>query len=233
MRVSTWQQFSSNHSSHFTVVGRFRDEEEAERITQQLRQWMNEILFTDTGKEREKQISETYNLDWYEDGVDWNGPSQADLTRIVKRVRNDVFLQTTVETWNYGQPFAGLMWKLGAQAADYAYGELIVLSATIVCDAPDEATAIAFCRDTQEYLDQPLKRNAPAWFSYGQGKRASTFGSVIRDGQHIQMFIQFGVFHVAEDYEALILYLEANGYQNISSFWYPTVEKEPSPKPKL
>jgi len=43
MRVSIWQQFSSNHSTHFTVVGRFASPEAATKAADELLKLMNAI----------------------------------------------------------------------------------------------------------------------------------------------------------------------------------------------
>jgi hypothetical protein len=44
MRVSIWQQFSSNHSSFFTVAGIFKTVELAEKATHELRSIIKTIL---------------------------------------------------------------------------------------------------------------------------------------------------------------------------------------------
>ncbi|MBZ0315592.1 MAG: hypothetical protein K8L91_04170 [Anaerolineae bacterium] len=91
MRISIWQQFSSNHSSKFTIVGRFGTEQEAEAVANQLLTWMKSIIRekVETNYEldltfTEQKIRDTYNLDWYENGIEWNGMPEP--SEIVKRV---------------------------------------------------------------------------------------------------------------------------------------------------
>jgi hypothetical protein len=43
MRVSIWQQFSSNHSGHFWVVGTFKTVEDAQKAYDELRAMLTEI----------------------------------------------------------------------------------------------------------------------------------------------------------------------------------------------
>src|SRR5215468_2482654 len=44
MRITIWQQYSSNHSSDFTVVGTFQTHEAAENAAQQFRSMLATIV---------------------------------------------------------------------------------------------------------------------------------------------------------------------------------------------
>src|SRR5579863_2710451 len=44
MRISIWQQFSSNHSSDFTLVGEFRSVDDAQRAGDELRHILQTVV---------------------------------------------------------------------------------------------------------------------------------------------------------------------------------------------
>ncbi|MBZ0287954.1 MAG: hypothetical protein K8I30_10095 [Anaerolineae bacterium] len=50
MRVSIWQQFSSNHSSSFSVVGRFQSVEDAERVASRFRALFTAVVEWDAAR---------------------------------------------------------------------------------------------------------------------------------------------------------------------------------------
>src|SRR6266498_1068126 len=90
MRVAIWQQFSSNHSARFTVVGRFDTPTKADgaahelkHILQVIADWYNVhpelIKAWDTRSsqnapaptEPEMQFSQQYGVDWSKTSIDW------------------------------------------------------------------------------------------------------------------------------------------------------------------
>ena len=82
MKLSIWQQFSSNHSANYTVVAKFKTPEDAERIAETLTDIVKQIRDTtpirdaDVNNEAnvptalEKSIGKQYGFDW-QHGVDW------------------------------------------------------------------------------------------------------------------------------------------------------------------
>ena len=44
MRISIWQQFSSNHSSSFTIIGTFENSEAAQRAAIEFRAILEKIV---------------------------------------------------------------------------------------------------------------------------------------------------------------------------------------------
>jgi hypothetical protein len=92
MKISIWQQFSSNHSAYYTVVGEFTTPSQAEAAGSQIRQFFNDINAwfekpenaqskyerQDEGlptlSDPERKITEQYAIQWYENGVDWVFP---------------------------------------------------------------------------------------------------------------------------------------------------------------
>ena len=119
MKLSIWQQFSSNHSGCFIVIGRFQTVAEAQAKATELRYWMHRMLWgnDDVGENKraaEAEIVAKYGVDWYEDGINWNGWPNS-LDEIVRLVRNDVLMMCPLETGDPPDPFIELMQKMGAQ----------------------------------------------------------------------------------------------------------------------
>src|SRR5262245_35393609 len=99
MKVSVWQQFSSNHSANFEVVGKFESVEQAQQselkirdIIQQIgdyyRNHYNEQEF-DAALERgdlhnlspvEQAIKDEYKADEWLQGLDWTFDDRPDGT---------------------------------------------------------------------------------------------------------------------------------------------------------
>ena len=159
MKITLWQQFSSNHSSHFIVIGRFQTVSDAEAKTAELRDWMHRMLWgnDDTGEPKrtaEAEIVAKYGVDWYEDGIDWNGyPDSLDET--VRQVHNDVLMICPVETWDSHRPFIELLEKMGAQNvvqhhSDW-YSEGIVVD--LECVAPNAEVAQEVFTSVKRVLD--------------------------------------------------------------------------------
>lgn len=143
MKISIWQQFSSNHSSEFIVIGRFKDIQTANNIAEKLRQWIYDILWGKDGTTAENNLATMYDLDWYPNGIDWNGLPD-DINEVVRQFQTDVFLMCPVETWDSHGPFFDLMRKLGSlktlansSGDGYSYGVL----ADVSCNAPSDAIA--------------------------------------------------------------------------------------------
>lgn len=82
MRLSVWQQFSSNHSAHYLVVGQFESSSQADIVAKKLKEITLQIRETTPQPyelanqqgfnvtQAEKKIGKEYNFKW-EHGVDW------------------------------------------------------------------------------------------------------------------------------------------------------------------
>jgi hypothetical protein len=218
MKVSLWQQFSSNHSSEFTVVGRFGSEQEAEDAAEKFRQWMTTILWQGGNRgiltEIEAKISEEFKLDWYKDGIEWNGTPN-NISEVVRKIENDVFITCPLETWDSPIPFVGLMWKIGAHRVNNSEGEQQYLFAYLTCEAPDEITT----RNLYELIKEYLKQDdyiPPPWeneIEDGASVRGEVRGVVWKKSNKLVMRLQFQ--EMSYGIGALIDYLAKNGCRNI------------------
>jgi hypothetical protein len=88
MKLSLWQQFSSNHSGSYTIVGAFDTPEVAQNAHRVIQQMMREI---DTWNRQhppdawrpnviEEQYGKMYAIDWQEP-IDWLRPFAATAFR--------------------------------------------------------------------------------------------------------------------------------------------------------
>jgi hypothetical protein len=166
MRLSIWQQFSSNHSASFTVVGVFPSPEEATKAAHALNEILSQI---ETWYDRDKRlaltvgdylheewpeptpperaIGEQYGVEWRW-AIDWTFGiwSKEGYDDQVSQVGNLVFLEPRISgTWQGPQPFDAIMGKLGGTVhvdADQCrmYPDHLQV-ASIHCTAPDEPTA--------------------------------------------------------------------------------------------
>ncbi len=164
MRVSIWQQFSSNNSSSFTVVGVFDTPETAQRAAAEVRNiieamkvWHKE--HPEEGDDilrsggypptpAEVEVGKRFGFDW-EQAVEWYWYVSVEviLDRFVY-IRPADFRPDTA-----GEPFDKILSGLGGQGLLHgnSYGDQIgTILAEVNCVAPDEATAQEL---VNKYLD--------------------------------------------------------------------------------
>ncbi len=184
MRVSVWQQFSSNHSAGFTVVGRFASGEEAnkaaeefQKLIQASHQWLVDSRLRqkdtienvapdsqDTLPEPEREFSEKYQVEWHPYGIDWLEGSY-DLTELVKVVHTDVFVTTnTYESAWLPVPIVTAMAKMGARSVgserdDSRIGFLTCLDVELSCAAPDRQIAARVASTVVKSLEWAITQN--------------------------------------------------------------------------
>ncbi|MCQ3932615.1 MAG: hypothetical protein DPW16_19370 [Chloroflexi bacterium] len=138
MRISIWQQFASNHSANYTVVGIFESAEKAYQVGQvilefirELVEWNNENNIYDFYKTHgwkptpvEESLIEKYKIEW-DKPLDWgssiNVPGRwsipiDDFIRIFDKI---VFVSTPISdaTWQTGNQFIQLFQALGGTSA--------------------------------------------------------------------------------------------------------------------
>lgn len=174
MRISIWQQWSSNHSSMFTIMGTFESEELAqtaarkiselsERITQFIfedladadfdRYWKHELLTPfELELETTHQIGLAGRIDWF------SGISISQVGRVV--------MLSPDQTWQGPLPVDKLLEQMGARVViegDLAPGNRLDNEPTIRirCKAPDEQPAQQIMTDAGyksdgDYLERTL-----------------------------------------------------------------------------
>jgi hypothetical protein len=159
MRISLWQQFSSNHSSSYIVVGQFETQEWAEQvklevhsIVREISDWwdqhddtqrkiiLDELQRTHRLTPPEQTIQRRYQVNLWPPLAfrDWIGDE--DTLEGIFQVGRLVFV-VSGETWAGPQPFSEILRKLGGHVAEaIEEGDTyIVLNLRMI--APNEVAA--------------------------------------------------------------------------------------------
>ncbi|GIK66769.1 MAG: hypothetical protein BroJett018_45630 [Chloroflexota bacterium] len=183
MRISIWQQFASNHSNSFTVVGEFERVEGAQNAADKLRASLQpifdwyaanpEIEYDADPIPPELAIGKSYGVEW-ELRHDWL-PGRI-VGEVVSVLDNRIII-IAEETWSPHEPLDQILVKLGATVSlEGAFSDTLLL-VDIVCQCPIEATAINLHRTLLEFMTvENAFPYAPAsipWIAYHSGQRAS------------------------------------------------------------
>ncbi len=241
MRISVWQQFSSNHSGGFSVIGQFKIVEEAEKahlIIQDILTVVGEYYRNHPELEEELQESgmlefltppeesfaKQYGLTNWDFSLDWAAGGE------LSRYHNLVFLDSFVETWLDIQPFDDLLRKLGAQLEQKFYGDTGSQQKTepvvsLTCSAPSETRAAEIVSElsfSEVYSDghiHPLVKLSSEPVPYNGAISNSGSKVVCKD---IEMHTFGGRAHqhrvvgVAEFLAKLVAYLESQGCKDFA-----------------
>jgi hypothetical protein len=163
MRTHIWQQFSSNHSASFVLVGQFETEQLAENvkgeiaaIVREVQDWWsqhkesewhaieNELRRTHRSTPPEQAAKQRYGLNLWAiptNFLDWVRHDEA--LKGVFRLGTLVFVQSAGETWQPPNPFNDIMEKLGGRVVQDIEGDDTQIVLNLRMTAPDEQTAKA------------------------------------------------------------------------------------------
>ena len=177
MQIHIWQQFSSNHSADFTVVGEFDSPETARTAAETLRDMIQYIVewhfanpdaypFKLEAAENmppspaEQALAQQYGIEWH-DYHEWLklDPIVDDEWEIylnsVVSLDKFVFINNARPTAAPFSPFADVINRLGGRAhyeTDAGYGKMIL---NLTCAAPDPQTAQSLRDDLEgQYMDE-------------------------------------------------------------------------------
>jgi hypothetical protein len=171
MKISLWQQFSSNHSASFTVVGVFASEQSAIQAQQELNHVLAEIAdsywslpATDARRMRENQqimlpteyhIAKRYQIDWPRSARWIVAHDPGDLT--LSRADNMLYLHSFNHAFQGPQPFDALIKALDGEVAIYANGcddyENVYLALNLTCETTNPEQAEWIDLVFQDYRD--------------------------------------------------------------------------------
>lgn len=176
MKLSIWQQFSSNHSGFFWVVGTFSTHDEADKAFNEIRDMLFEIDqwhrdnhdYISSQQYRvsppEKEFAKKYQIEWV-NPIDWTGWASYEyqlegfdaqkaasnlIDDAVTIVGRNVIVSNPHQTWMTVQPFKGILDSLDAETIGYDL-ELVE------SDAIDD-----FTLHTRIRFDAPDQENADA-----------------------------------------------------------------------
>ncbi|MCL4876598.1 MAG: hypothetical protein KJ064_08070 [Anaerolineae bacterium] len=151
MNISIWQQFSSNHSAGFTLVGKFTSAEQAEQAATTLKEIIGQIAASNRARFEtiedffnfqpillspvERAVREQYEAEDWTHALDYAYEDNTD--RHVKRYENLVFVGSVIDSNSVAKPFDTILRKLGAKISGEEEQNRIFVS----CLAPDETVA--------------------------------------------------------------------------------------------
>jgi hypothetical protein len=171
MHISIWQQFGSNHSNGFTIVGEFETVEEARQTANRFLTMLEEIRseqetwtypFTNLPKEVEKKYSALYDVNWPEI-LDWL-LSEGNIHDYVIAYENRVIVDSLGEAKDY-KPIDVLMAQWAKRMLLETEMGLNAIVVEITCQIPDPQqgqilfdTLNAYFKEANlyEYTDDPI-----------------------------------------------------------------------------
>jgi len=176
MKISFWQQFSSNHSASFTVLGRFETIEkaqDAEATLKTLLKAIQEARGFDQYAYKEKFLSwpeyeagEKYGIRW-EQSLDWIGN---ELSEHLIRFENNVFLTTALsDTWQNANVMLSLMKHLtdDVYLRQYEAREERLILTALECVYPNDQTGREITDEISQYLrPATIEFSIPPWEIY-------------------------------------------------------------------
>lgn len=179
MHISIWQQWASNHSGGFTLVGVFETPEVAEKAKGDLWRMLQAIrnehygepvdtpLWKDTNlwlpsASVESQIAKHFDIEWPRP-IEWVDDGEFFGDDTVTQSGPIIFIDAYSWAFQGPQPFDTILAKLGARVSAEVYGcedrEDVYLLFTIKCEAPTaeqaESLELAF-RDILDSGTSPL-----------------------------------------------------------------------------
>ena len=168
VKVSIWQQFSSNHSGSFAVVGRFASEDAAKAAAEKLAELVRRIdqWHENTANETayqndpspltpvEESIRKEYAIEeWDYQGIDWYGQYGP-----IQQIGRDIYFWVG-ETWGTPKPVSTLLAKLGGQAYEQHEfdGPITSVLIWLTCTFDNVQTAEQVTAQLEDWIDFPAR----------------------------------------------------------------------------
>lgn len=216
MKLTLWQQFSSNHSNHFWIAGTFKTVEETDAAYGALREMLLTIdqWHRDHPEESkavrmnndqlptpvEMEFASKYDVTWTRT-LDWMNvayylpPAELDrpLDWVLKVAGHTIVMTNPGETWGGGEPFEALLKRFGASVVGYDFhqreaGIARDVRLDLTCNAPDESTAAAIEQAVRAYLSNPLASdgNPPPWHNDAENFEKAYLRSDLLRREHVE-----------------------------------------------
>jgi hypothetical protein len=232
MRVSIWQQFSSNHSGGFEVVGEFASPAAAQEAAETLRYMLILIENFRQGASKdqdhipvtwpEQEFSKQYGVEWSQYSIDWIEYWGGENIN-VQVFDQFVFVSNfnIDNTWLGASPIPDLIAKLGGVASKG--GELTspdVIAFEITAMAPDIKVLDQICAELVPYFELLQNERLPdtvPWSNYSLAPYygGAYYGIVTKNGKELQLKnLTFGP-SLGFEFPAFLAYLKGHGFTNI------------------
>ncbi len=219
MKLSIWQQFSSNNSSDFTIIGVFDSPEQAKQAAEEVQRILNRIRDWHTANQEsaqelydlwasgeypspmsavEKELAQEYNVHWI-GAIDWF--DRVEVHTLMDRL---VVVQPDFHV-DYGpSPFDQIMNRLGGygfvagtDAEGAPYGTVYL---RLVCDAPDDTAVATILEEMSPHDDpDPFEPESNSLNAYG-----------------LTIVFRWDYYQSEWKLETLVGYLRAKGCKNLN-----------------
>ncbi len=190
MQITVWEQFSSNHSTSYDIVGTFATKGIAREVADKMRGWLISILFYDERPHpygisvTEAYLSKKYDIEWNEEGIFWNGRPNS-IDEVIFQWRNMVIFSCPIESHSYtAEPYIKLFCKLGASQIHQFFGDPVEMGLYVVCQAPSEAIV----KELLELVNQERPKSLRAEYPWNSGPYDySRVEKILVDGTKISL----------------------------------------------
>ena len=240
MRLSIWQQWSSNHSSSLTLIGEFAERQHVEAAVRELAELLDEIrewhsehydeidrAGAETGiiplTEPEAEFAQRKGIDFGSKSLLYWGfalplPFRMDVQEIMGLDRLVIMMPRAEAAMDDPRPLKALVQAYHPHQTimDFESGAPIwIARCTITCEAPDETTAREIFDDASPYLTlaNEFKFGTTAW-GWGTDRAGTAYGDVIRQTTQLIFHVHFLQFHTG--LSSLLDHLRARGCSKIS-----------------
>lgn len=230
MQVKIWQQFSSNHSGSFTVIGVFESPQKAEAVAAELKaifqnlfQWYQDhpdesnLNMDDPPPPPERELIEKYNLvtetnlglegDDVRASLSTTALDRFVLLHIGETWWNDAHSQLAALVGNMGTVTKGISWEVDGSP-------IIGLEVSLSAVAPDEDTAQAIFDETRAALDD-ANRDYPVLELDLPWCEELEHLVIEKDGHKLTIALRSVYLH--ENLTGLIRYLQGQGFTDFDA----------------
>jgi hypothetical protein len=255
MRLSLWQQFSSNHSGFYQIVGLFPSAEEAQQAAEELRRLFREVEtwylaqpdLPDDYLPPPDEISPPEQRWRVAHGLMLAGMSLFDFEMVnfdfeaaqVVKVWEQMIFLASGSTWHLPDDYGKLSRALGGQwAVEYDMGETISkVWIAVECKAASTADAAKIHQIVGAYLNSSNDFEMPPWVKLAlppiEVYSLKTIGAANFTGDKLQFSLNF--MDVSRTLPRLVEYLKEHGCTDFqfqirdeSAYNYPPRDNPPS-----
>ena len=211
MKLTIWQQFSSNNSAHFTIVGVFRSPEDAESTAQQVRSLLEELYnwYVDNPEEaievfEDKLVTEIEQRIANQYQVEWRSPVLWGDNYTIEVFDRFILAHNNHSADSGADPIDQFIRKLGADEV-FVNGSMIwdaderQLKTIIQGIAPDIDSAKGLLAQfdgtrpglEQTYIDQRLVRVQIEFDQFLRGEKFKTVVTRMREADYSHITVEF------------------------------------------
>jgi hypothetical protein len=223
MKLTIWQEFSSNHSGRFSLIGQFSNEIEAKDSYLKLLPFLKELAeFVETYEgysifeseyaghmkytPPEEVFYKANRIDPKVNAIEWMWTLGGELDAGIRQFDNLVIMQSVSDLANDGFPFDYLLQTWGATVmldSERKGGRLGVM---IRCEAKDAVQA----EKLQEQLSRYYPDEPPPWAWYFGGKKQESINQLKRWMENELKFLSLDATDRPEDIkrEGCVIYIK-------------------------